>query len=342
LIAASSLKMTVGEVISVFRETKMKAIRVREFGGPEVMRVEDVPDPKPSKGEVVVRIHAAGVNPVDAYIRTGTYARKPPLPYTPGSDGGGVVEAVGEGVERFRAADRVYVNQSTTGTYAQMAVCPESGVHPLPEKVSYAQGAAMGVPYATAYRALFQRAHVQSGETVFIHGASGGVGIAAVQMARAAGMRVIGTAGSDRGRELVSKEGAHESLDHKSANYLEKVKALTGGQGPDVILEMLANKNLANDLGVLAMRGRVVVIGNRGTIEINPRDAMARDAAILGMTLFNVNEQDMAEIHQALVGWLKAGTIDPVIGKEFPLSDAPRAHQAVMESGAYGKIVLLP
>jgi NADPH2:quinone reductase len=155
-------------------------------------------------------------------------------------------------------------------------------------------------------------------------------------------MRVIGTAGSERGRELVLKEGAHEALDHKSANYLDKVKELTGGRGPDVILEMLANVNLANDLNLLALRGRVVVIGNRGTIEINPRETMARDTAILGMTLFNVNEQDMAAIHAGLVAGLEAGTLRPVVGHELPLSEAPRAHQAVMESGAYGKIVLAP
>ena len=320
----------------------MKAIRVHQFGGPEVMKLEEVPDPKAGKGEIVVRVHAAGVNPVDAYIRTGTYARKPQLPYTPGSDGGGVVESVGEGVTRFRAGDRVYVNTSTTGTYAQLALCPESGVHRLPEKVSYAQGAAMGVPYGTAYRALFQRAHAQPGETVFIHGASGGVGIAAVQLARAFGMHVIGTAGSERGRDLVAKEGAHEALDHKSADYLERLRELTGGRGPDLILEMLANVNLAKDLGVLAVRGRVVVIGNRGSIEINPRDVMGRDAAILGMTLFNVNEHDMAAIHAALVAGLEAATLRPVVGQEMPLAEAPRAHQAVMGSGAYGKIVLVP
>ena len=320
----------------------MKAIRVREFGGPEVMRVEEVLDPKPGRGEVLVQVHAAGVNPVDSYIRSGTYPRKPSLPYTPGSDGGGVVESVGEGVTRFRAGDRVYINASITGTYAAKAVCPESGVHSLPQKVSYAQGAALGVPYGTAFRALFQRAHAQPGETVFIHGASGGVGIAAVQLARAFGMRVIGTAGSDRGRELVTKEGAHEVLDHTSQDYLERLKQLTEGRGADVILEMLANQNLAKDLGVLAMRGRIVVIGNRGTIEINPRDAMGRDAAILGMTLFNVNEQDMATIHAGLVAGLESGTLRPVIGKELPLAEAPRAHKEVMESGAYGKIVLMP
>jgi NADPH:quinone reductase len=320
----------------------MKAIRVHEFGGPEVMRVEDVPDPKPGRSEVLVRVHAAGVNPVDGYVRTGTYARKPQLPYTPGSDGGGVVESVGEGVRHIRAGDRVYINATSTGTYAQLAVCPASGVHPLPKRATYAQGAAIGVPYGTAYRALFQRAHAQPGETVFVHGASGGVGIAAVQLARAAGMHVIGTAGSKRGIDLVSQEGAHEVLDHHSPDYLDRLRELTGGRGPDVILEMLANVNLAKDLGVLALRGRVVVIGNRGTIEINPRDAMGKDAAILGMTLFNVNDHDMASIHAALVAGVEAGTLRPVVGQEMPLAEAPRSHQAVMESGAYGKIVLVP
>jgi NADPH2:quinone reductase len=320
----------------------MKAIRVQQFGGPEVMRVEDVADPKPGAGEVVVRIHAAGVNPVDSYIRAGTYARKPQLPYTPGMDGAGTVESVGEGVMKVRVGDRVYVNVTTTGSYAEKALCPEIGVHPLHERASFAQGAAMGVPYGTAYRALFQRAQAKPGETIFVHGASGGVGIAAVQLAHGHRMRVIGTASSERGRELVLKEGAHEVLDHKSPDYLDKLKELTAGRGPDVILEMLANVNLAKDLGVLAMRGRIVVIGNRGAIEINPRDAMARDAAILGMTLFNVNEHDMALIHAELAAGLENGMLKPVIGKELPLADAPKAHIEVMESGAYGKIVLKP
>jgi NADPH2:quinone reductase len=153
-------------------------------------------------------------------------------------------------------------------------------------------------------------------------------------------MRVIGTASTKEGQDLVRKEGAHEVLDHKASGYLDELMKLTGGRGADVILEMLANVNLAKDLGVLALRGRVVVIGNRGAIEINPRDAMARDAAILGMTLFNVNDADMASIHAGLVAGLENGTLRPVIGKELPLADAPKSHQQVMESGAYGKIVL--
>ena len=320
----------------------MKAIRVHEFGGPEVMHLEEVADPAAGKGEVVVRIHAAGVNPVDAYIRSGTYVRKPQLPYTPGMDAGGVVESVGEGVTAYKAGDRVYVNHSTTGTYAEKALCPEAGVHRLPERASFAQGAAIGVPYGTAFRALLQRAQAKPGETIFVHGASGGVGIAAVQLARGHRMRVIGTAGSERGRELVHQEGAHEVLDHTAEGYLERLKELTGGKGPDVILEMLANVNLAKDLGILGMRGRIVVIGNRGTIEINPRELMVRDGAILGMTLFNVNEHDMCAIHGELVSGLDNGMLKPVIGQELALGEAARSHEAVMQNGKLGKIVLVP
>ncbi len=320
----------------------MKAIRVHQFAGPEVMRIEDVPDPKPGPGQVVVRIHAAGVNPADTYIRAGTYARKPTLPYTPGMDGAGVVEAVGAGVSHVKVGDRVYTAGTLSGTYAERALCAESQVHRLPQQASYAQGAAIHVPYATAYRALFQLARATPGESVFIHGASGGVGVAALQLTRAAGMAVIGTAGTDKGRALVAEQGAHHVLDHRAPDYLDKLMSLTGGRGADVILEMLANVNLAKDLKVLAMGGRLVVIGNRGTIEINPRDAMGRDASIIGMSLWNASEQQLASIHAALVAGLETGTLRPVIGKEMPLADAPRAHVAIMEPGAYGKIVLIP
>src|SRR5437763_2003796 len=264
----------------------MKAIRVHEFGGPEVLRLEEVPDPRPGSGEVVIRVKAAGVNPVDSYIRSGNYGERP-LPYTPGSDAGGVVEAIGAGVSGVAAGDRVYTAGSVTGAYAELALCKAGHVHPLPQGVTFAQGAGVNVPYATAYRGLFQRAHALPGETVLVHGASGGVGTAAVQLARAAGLTVIGTGGTERGRELVKENGAHHVLDHKAADYLDQLMQFTEGRGVDVILEMLANVNLAKDLTVLAPRGRVVVIGNRGAIEINPRDAMGRDATILGMSLFN-------------------------------------------------------
>jgi len=320
----------------------MKAIRVREFGGPELLRIEEVPDFQPGPKQVVVRIHAAGVNPVDTYVRAGIYPRKPPLPYTPGTDGAGVIESVGSEVTRFRAGDRVYLAGTLSGTYAEKALCDESTVYPLPANISFAQGAAIHVPYATAFRALFHRAHARGGETVLINGASGGVGTAAVQLARAAGLRVVGTAGSDRGKKLVLDEGAHEVLDHKVPDHFEKALALTDGRGYDVIIEMLANVNLARDLTILAPFGRAVVVGNRGTIEINPRDAMGRDAAILGMSLWNATPDEMQSIHAAIIAGLENKTLRPIVNKELPMAEAPRAHADVMTPGAYGKIVLVP
>ena len=320
----------------------MKAIRVHEFGGPEVMKVEEVADLTPGPGQVMVQVHAAGVNPVENYIRTGTYAIKPNLPYTPGNDGGGVVAAVGAGVTLAKVGGRVYLSGALTGTYAEQTLCLESQVHRLPDNVSFEQGAAMGVAYGTAYRGLFLRGDAKPGETVLVHGASGGVGTAAVQLARAAGIVVIGTAGSDQGLQLVKAQGAHHTLNHSTDGYLDELMKLTEGRGVDVILEMLANKNLARDLTVLAKKGRVVVIGNRGTIEINPRDLMGRDADIRGMTLWATTDAEFKEIHAALVAGLDNGTLRPVIAQMIPLAEAARAHIEVMKpSGAQGKIVLM-
>jgi NADPH2:quinone reductase len=283
------------------------------------------------------------VNPVESYVRAGTYAQKPALPYTPGSDAGGVVVAIGAGVKRAKVGDRVYTSGPNSGTYAEQVVCNEAQMHPLPDKVSFEQGAAMGVPYGTAYRGLFQRADAKPAETVLVHGASGGVGSAAVQLARAAGLTVIGTAGSEGGLALVKQEGAHHVLNHASEGYLDELMKLTDGRGVDVIVELLANKNLAKDLTVLAKKGRVAVIGNRGTIEINPRDAMAREADIRGVTLMSASEPEYRAMHAALVAGLESGTLRPVIGQEIPLAEAARAHVEIMKpSGAHGKIVLVP
>jgi NADPH2:quinone reductase len=197
------------------------------------------------------------------------------------------------------------------------------------------------VPYATAYRSLFQRAAARPGETVLIHGATGGVGIAAVELAHAHGLRVIGSGGTERGRQTAREHGADVLVNHAAPGYLDEIKAATGGRGVDVIIEMAAHINLDKDLSLLAPRGRVVVVGNRGRVEIDARQAMGRDAAILGMTLFNATEADLVSIHAALVAGLENGTLNPVVGREMPLADAPRAHAAVMEPGALGKTVLI-
>jgi NADPH2:quinone reductase len=320
----------------------MKAIRVSEYGGPSVLKVEEIARPEPAANQVLVRNHAVGINPVDTYLRSNTDNRGPKLPYTPGADAAGVVEAVGPGVTAVKPGDRVYVGGTVTGAYAELSVCEVTQVHPLPAGASFAQGAAMNIPYGTAYHALFNRAHGEAGETVLVHGASGGVGIGAVQLARARGLTVIGSAGTETGRRLVAEQGAHHVLDHTAAGYLDECVRLTGGRGPDIIMEMLANVNLQKDLGAIAMRGRIVVIGNRGTIEINARLAMNKDAAILGMSLNHATPAQVAGIHAALVEGLRNGTLRPVIAQELPLAQAARGHEAVMEAGHHGKIVLVP
>lgn len=320
----------------------MKAILVHQFGGPEVLKVEEVPTPKPAAGQVLVRMHGAGVNPYDTYMRNGTYAVKPPLPYTPGSDGAGVIESVGAGVTKFRPGDRVYTAKTVTGAYAEYALALESQVHPLAAKVSFAQGAGVWVPYGTAYHALFQSAEAHASETVLIHGASGGVGIAAVQMARAMGLTVFGTAGTPKGLDLVKREGAHRVFDHTKSGYQEEILKATGARGVDIILEMLANVNLANDLKLLAQRGRAIVIGSRGDVTITPRELMVRRSSVRAFTLWGITEAEEADIHAGLIAGLENGTLRPVVGKELPLAEAARAHKEVMEPGAFGKIVLVP
>ena len=325
----------------------VRSIFVREFGGPEVLRLEDVPALTPDAGQVLVHIRAAGVNPVDAYIRTGTYAFKPALPYVPGTDGSGDVESVGSGVSGFARGERVYIAGDNTpaprtGTYAEFALCAPGQLHRLPSTASYAQGAALGVPYATAYRALFMRGGARPAETVLVHGASGGVGTAAVQFAHAHGMTVIATAGTDRGMQLVRENGADVVVNHKDPAYVDAIMKATAGRGVDVVLEMAAHINLDRDLTMLARGGRVVVVGNRGRIEIDPRATMSRDAAILGMTLFNVTPAELTSIHAAIVAGLTTGTLRPFVGREIAMADAPKAHAAVMEPGALGKIVLTP
>ena len=319
----------------------MKALVVREFGGPEVMKVEDVPAPSAGPGQILIRVKAVGVNPVDTYIRSGMYARKPNLPYTPHADIAGTVESVGDGVTKVKPGDRVYAYM-VDGGGAELARVDEWQVQRLPERASFAQGAAIGVPYATAWRALFLKTNSRPGETVLVHGASGAVGVASVQLARAHGMRVIGTAGTAEGLRLVREQGAHEALNHREPDYLTKIPALTGGRGPDVILEMMANVNLDRDLDILAPHGRIMVIGNRGRVEIDARKMMGKDGAMLGMTLFNTTRDEFREIHASIVAGLENGTLNPVVRKEMPLAQAAQAHVEVMEPGALGKIVLVP
>ena len=326
--------------------SRMKAIRVHQFGDPSVMKLESVPDRPAGPGQVLVGVKAVGINPVDTYIRSGVYASLPTLPYTPGVDAAGTVEAVGADVTSVKVGDRVYLSGSVDGraygSYAEKVLSSVDQVHHLAGHVSFAEGAGIGVPYVTAWRALFHKGDARPGETVLIHGASGAVGVAAAQIARAAGLVVLGTAGTDRGRQLAREQGVGEIFDHTAAGYEKAIVAKTGGRGVDLVIEMLANVNLVRDLELIAKHGRIIVVGNRGALELNPRLIMAKDAVIKGITNWNASPAELATAHAAIVAGIERSGWKPQVGRELPLADAPRAHEEVMKPGAYGKIVLIP
>ncbi len=306
------------------------------------MKLEELSDLEPAGNQVLVRVRAAGVNPVDTYVRQGVHPSTPPLPFTPGKDGAGVVESVGVEIDKVKAGDRVYLAGSLTGTYAEFALCEESQVWRLPGGSSFEEGAGVFVPYATAHRALFKRANAKAGETVLIHGASGAVGVASIQWAKNAGLTVVGTASSEKGKRIVAEMGADFVFDHSEGNYLDQILETTDGQGVNIVLEMLANVNLVKDFKVLAKFGRIVVIGSRGSLEFDPRLTMGKDASILGVSLFNASREEFEEIHEAIFEGLSKGVLKPEVGKIYPLAHAADAHVEVIEGKSSGKIVLIP
>lgn len=321
----------------------MRAVRVFEFGGPEVLKLlSDVAVPVPKDHQVLIKVHACGVNPVETYIRSGTHNIKPVLPYTPGSDVAGVVEAVGDNVSAFKKGDRVFTTGTLSGGYAVYALAADHTVYTLPGRLDFKQGAAIGIPYFTAYRALFHSAQVKAGESVLVHGASGGVGLATCQIARAYGLKVLGTAGTEEGQKVVLQNGAHEVFNHGEVNYIDKIQKSVGEKGIDVIIEMLANVNLRNDLNLLSRGGRVIVVGSRGPIEIIPRATMVKESRIIGVSLYSSTKEEFQQYAAALQAGMQVGWLSPVIGSQYPLEKVVQAHEDIIHSsGAKGKMILL-
>ncbi|WP_281648837.1 NADPH:quinone reductase [Parendozoicomonas sp. Alg238-R29] len=319
----------------------MKTIRQHEHGDIDQLKLEAVEIPTPSAGQILVKLHAAGVNPVDTYIRAGTNGYTAQMPHTPGIDGAGTIEALGDtGHHHFQVGDRVYITGSLTGSSAEYTLCETAQVYPLPDNTSFIEGACVGIPCATAWRALFQRGQAQPGETLLVHGASGGVGLAAVQLSVAAGLTVIGTASTEAGRQLIKDQGAQLVLDHNDDNHIEDLLEWTHGRGVNIALEMLANVNLGHDLSALSSGGRVVVVGSKGTVTINPRDLMKRDADIRGMSLFNTSPAEMKAVHSALYAGLASGSLKPSIARTFSLVELGEAHTTVLKPGSTGNIVI--
>ncbi|MBU2647610.1 NADPH:quinone reductase [bacterium] len=320
----------------------MKAIVVSEFGEPDVMKIADIPIPEPGADQICLKVDSAGVNPVECYVRSGIYPVLPKLPYTPGIDAAGTIAAVGSGVKGWAVGDRVYVTRSISGTYAEYTICHQSMVYTLPENITFCQGAAIGVPGSAAWRSLFYRGQAQPGERLLVHGASGSVGLFAIQLARLAGMEVFGTAGSPAGISLISKNGATRVFNHREEGYQKALMAATDGKGFNLILENLANVNLEKDLEMLSPCGRVIIVGNRGRIEIDPRLTMGKETDIRGMSLFNTTPEEFVRMHAALKGAFEFGGVTPVVSRVLPLEEAVDAHQMVLKDGNLGKIVLKP
>lgn len=323
--------------------SKLKAIEMKNFGPSENLQLANITLRPIEPNEVKVRVFAAGVNPSDVYTSTGTYAIKPTLPYTPGLDGAGVVEEIGALVKDVKVGDRVFVASlpgKTTGTFAQMVICDAHYVMQLPAHISFEQGAALGIPALTAFRAVVQKGHVEAYHTVLIHGASGAVGLQAVQIAKSIGALVIGTASREEGKALVKAAGADYVVDHLTADNLEEVLEITNGNRPDIIIEFLANENLATDLELIAEYGKIIIVGNRGEITINPRVIMQKECDVTGMVLFNLADDMHHVLMTSVAMLLNANKLTPIVGHSYALADAGKAFDAVMAGEHNGKVVL--
>ncbi|XP_002733966.1 quinone oxidoreductase-like [Saccoglossus kowalevskii] len=321
----------------------MRAVKVSEFGAPEVLKVlSDVAIPVPTGKQVLIKIASAGVNPVDTYRRSGNYPLLLTLPFTPGSDASGIIEKTGPEATKFKSGTRVYTSKCSSGSYAEYGVAAEDDVHVLADTLSFQQGASIGVPYYTAFRSLFQRGNCKASETVLVHGASGAVGIAALQLGSAYGLNLFGTAGTADGLKLIKEHGAMKAFNHNDKDYVQKIMDETEGEGVNVILEMLANVNLQKDLQMLAPKGRVLVIGNRAPTEIDARLTMTKETSIIGVSLGSTTKEEFKEITAAMHAGFVKGYLQPVVGKEYPLEKVVEAHHEVIEhkEGSHGKIVL--
>ncbi|XP_021921683.1 quinone oxidoreductase-like isoform X2 [Zootermopsis nevadensis] len=318
----------------------MRALRIHKFGGPDNLKLENVPIPSVGDSEVLVCVNAAGINPVDTYIREGAYAALPKLPAILGREVAGIVEEVGEGVKSMKKGDRVFALLTENGGYAEYVACEEENVYPLSEKLTFSQGSGLYIPYFTAYRALVTKCHIKPGEILLVHGASGAVGIAAVQIAKAYGLIVAGTAGTIEGMELVKKVGADHVFNHREKGYLNNAVAAIGGHGFNVVLENLANINLGADLTVLNQQARVAVVGCRGTVEVNPRSLMLTEGSIIGVMLAGATKEETQETAEVILKGIESGWVNPVIAREYTLDEAAEAHHDIIHNiGARGKLV---
>jgi NADPH2:quinone reductase len=324
----------------------MRAVVVDRWMEPSELAVREVPAPALHPGTLRIEVRAAGCNFFDILMVQGRYQVKPPFPFTPGAEIGGIVREVGEGVRGFAVGDRV-LSSAGMGGFAEQCVVPARGCYRLPDAMSFEEGAALPIIYPTSYAGLIDRGALQKGETLLVHAAAGGVGLAAVQIGKALGARVIGTAGDAAKCEIARREGADACIDYRKEDFVAKVQELTGGKGADVIYDSVGGEITNQSLKCIAWNGRLVIIGfASGEIpSIQANRILLKNVAVTGLHWGAHAQKDpkrIPEVMDALFSMYEKGQIRPVIYARYPLEKLPEALAALGGRQSYGKVIIQP
>jgi NADPH2:quinone reductase len=322
----------------------MKAVLCKAFGPAETLVLEEIASPEAKKNEVLLQVHAAGVNFPDTLIIEGKYQFKPPFPFSPGGEAAGVITAVGEKVSHLKVGDRVMA-LTGWGSFAEEVAVPGYNVIPVPPSMDFASAAAFGMTYGTSMHALKQRANLQPGETLLVLGASGGVGLAAVEIGKAIGAKVIAAASSAEKLEVAKAAGADELINYSESSLKDEVKRLTGGQGADVIYDPVGGDLFDQAIRSIAWNGRLLVVGfASGRIpELPVNLALLKGAAVVGVfwgAFAQRQPQDNAANFQQLFAWYGEGKVKPLVSQTFPLEQAAEAINTLGQRKAVGKVVV--
>ena len=323
----------------------MKAILAHEWCEPEGLVMQEVARPDPGAGEVLIRVHAAALNFPDVLLISGKYQVKPPLPFSPGMEVSGTVQGLGEGVTGFKEGQRVLA-QLGLGGFAEFAVAPVSNVQPVPDSMTYDEAAAFGIVYQTSYFGLAYRGQLRPGETVLVHSAAGGVGLAAVQIARALGAgKIIGTASSDEKLSLIRESGADLAINYLTEDFVEVVKRETGGRGADLIYDPVGGETAERSTKCIAFDGRLIIIGfTSGKFPtFIGNHILVKNYSVVGLHWGAYRQHNPAKIEQAwreLFELYAAGKLKPVICARFPMDKVADAMRLLISRRAIGKIVL--
>jgi NADPH2:quinone reductase len=326
----------------------MRAWQVHELGDPqEALKLEEVEDPEPGPGEVVVEVEAAALNFFDILLCRGEYQERPETPFTPGGEVSGTIYAVGEGVD-LKEGLRVIATPFPSGGYAEKVAVPaENGVFPIPDEMTSEAAAAMHVAYQSAHFGLHRRANLKKGETVLVHAGAGGIGSAAIQLARAAGARVFSTAGGPEKVKVCEKLGAEVAVDYKEENFVDAVKEATDGRGAEVIFDPVGGEVFDLSRRCVAFEGRIVIVGfTSGSIaDVPTNHLLVKNYSVVGLHwgLYNkVAPELVVETHEALVELYQNDEIDPLIFKTVPFEEVPEALGLLGSRKTYGKLVTTP